>query len=354
MTSYAVRRLLDAYGGEPGAVSARSLARSVDAVVRHGSGADADALLAVFLDDPAGRAELLPVFARHGDQDLAGRLAAATVGPAGLRDGMPAGVLHALGCLGHEPVERLLWEHVDGSAGSWDEAQQACLGLAHLPCTGLRGEIAAALERHRGANFFPEFLPVLAVQTGDPGWLDRLVEWGEGAASTDCNGGLVLGIARYGAAGRGHFTDLLWNPWWEAQGGGTGTDRWAYAGTRVLGIGMAELYADLKARLDADTDAATKRHCLATFTAILRLWVDRPWLGLRSAPDPAETGEELHALLFEWSTPLGDDELVGLAHATLDDHRDRIIDDLYTLRRLLEVRTRFELAAEAPARHADA
>lgn len=351
MTSRAVRRLLDAYTGEPGAVSAGRLWRIVDVVVRHGSGADAEALLPMFLDDPAGRADLLPVLARHGDPGLAARLAAATVGPGGLRAGMPAEVLYALGCLGHQPAERLLWEYVEGP---WDEAQQACLGLLHLPCTDLRAAIAAALERHLGADFFPEFLPVLAVKTGDPGWLDRLVEWGAGPASTDCNGGLVLGIALYGAAGRGHFTDLLWNPWWEAQGGGTGTDRWAYAGTRVLGIDMAELYADLTARLCAATDTRTKRHCLATFTALLRLWVDRPWLGLRMAPDPPESGEELHELLFEWSTPHGDDSLMGLAFATVDDHQDRLIADLYTVQRLLEVRARCELAAEAPARPVDA
>jgi hypothetical protein len=64
------------------------------------------------------------------------------------------------------------------------------------------------------------------VKTGDPAWLGRLVEWGEGAASTDCNGGLILGIALPGDdSARAAFSLLLWNPRWEAYGGGTGSDR---------------------------------------------------------------------------------------------------------------------------------
>ena len=207
----------------------------------------------------------------------------------------------------------------------------------------MRDEIGQARERHVGASLFPEFLPVLATKTGDPSWLGRLVEWGEGEASTDCNGGLILGVALYGDRARAEFTRLLWNPWWEASGGGTGSNRWAYAGARVLGLSMSELYGDLVVRLNSDAvDAEEKRHCVAMFAALLQHWVDRPWLGLRAAPDPTETCDELYDLLFEWPTPHRDESLTGLARGVLD-RDDHFLTDLYQLSDGLRVRAGYEM-----------
>ncbi|MGW1991306.1 hypothetical protein [Embleya sp. NPDC001921] len=307
--------------------------------MRYGSRSDAQALLPAFLDDPEAREELIPVFARHGDLAMAEYLLDASVEAGRLRDGVPTEVLHAVGCLGYEPAERLLWNYVEGEYwGSTD----ACLGLLHLPCRGLQAEIAEALERHLGDNLFPEFLPVLASKTGDPSWLGRLVEWGEGGASTDCNGGLILGIALYGDAARDEFTRLLWNPWWEAHSTATGSNRWAYAGARVLGLGMSELYADLVARVKSEAQPENKRHCVAMFTALLGLWTGGWRLGVRMAPDPSETSDELIDLLFEWSTTHNDYALLGLAHSVLD-HDDHIITDLHHLEATLRLQAQHEM-----------
>ncbi len=330
----ATRELLDRYRTAPHAATWRWESAIVDVIVRHGSASDAQALLATFLEDPQARRRLVPILARHGDPSTAERLVAASVGSGRLREGMPAEVLHAVGFLGYEPAEKMLWEHVEGP---YDEAMNACLGLLHLPCRGLRTDIDRALERHFGANLFPEFLPVLATKTGDPSWLGRLVAWGEGGASTDCNGGLILGIALHGDRARTAFTQLLWNPWWEAHGPGTGSDYWAYAGARVLGLSIAELYAELVARLESDADADDKRHCLSVFTALLGYWAGRPWLGLRSAPDPTETCDVLRDLLFAWSTPHRDDSLIGLAGQVLNSD-DRDLARLHELENELQLR----------------
>lgn len=333
----ATRELLDRYGSARQAVTSRWESTVVDVVLRHGSRSDAQALLTEFLEDPEARRRLVPVFARHGDLSMAERLLAACVEAGRLREGMPEEVLHAVGVLGYEPAERLLWEHVEGPH---HEAMNACLGLLHLSCRGLRTEIAQALERHFGANLFPEFLPVLATKTGDPSWLGKLIEWGEDGASTDCNGGLILGIALHGD--RAEFTRLLWDPRWEASGGGTGSDYWAYAGSRVLGLSMPELYTDLVARLRSDAGMDDKRHCLSTFVALLDYWAGRPWLGLNNAPEPTETYDVLCDLLFEWSTPHQDDSLIGLAGHVLD-HDDHVLTRLHELRNELHVRASHEL-----------
>lgn len=335
----ATRELLDGYGSAPQAVTSRWESTAVEVVLRHGSRADAQALLAAFLEDPVARRQLVPVFAEHGDVSMAERLLAACVEAGRLREGMPAEVLHAVGFLGYEPAERVLWEHVEGP---YDESMSACLGLLHLSCRCLHTEIAEALERHFGATLFPEFLPLLATKTNDPSWLGRLVKWGEGGASTDCNGGLVLGIALHGSRARDEFTRLLWHPGWEAYGGGTGTSLWAYAGSRVLGLSMPELYTDLVARLNSDVDKARKWHCLRTFVALLDHWTSRPWLGVRSAPDPTETHHALYDLLFEWSTPDQDDSLMGLAGQILDPD-DLLLAQLRESDSELRLRARHEL-----------
>ncbi|MCP2327974.1 hypothetical protein HDA40_006481 [Hamadaea flava] len=335
--SAATQKLLDRYAGA--SHSGRWDSAAVGVILRHGSPSDADALLPVFLAQPDAGRHLVPVLAKHGDQSTAGRLLAELTDDGRLRDGVPAEVLHAVGLLGYEPAEQMLWQYAEGP---YDEAMNASLGLLHLPCRGVRAEVAAALERHQGAALFPEFLPALAAKTGDPSWLGRLAAWGEDAASTDCNGGLILGIALHGDRARATFTRLLWDPRWEANGGGTGSDRWAYAGARVLGLTMSDLYTGLRARLDGDLAQEEMRHCLETFTALLGGWVGRPWLGLTSAPDPAETPDMLLDLLFEWSTPDRDDSVIGLASSVLDPD-DGVLARLYELENELRVRAEHDL-----------
>ncbi|WP_093157648.1 hypothetical protein [Saccharopolyspora antimicrobica] len=148
----------------------------MDVVVRHGSLADAEALLPVFLAAPEERAELVRVLARHGDTALAERLLAECVDAGRLRPGVPAEVLRALGILESENAEELLWTYA-ANPDDHDTGLHAALGLLHLPCTGVREEIARALEKHEGRAFFPEFLPALATKTQDPSWLQRLVAW---------------------------------------------------------------------------------------------------------------------------------------------------------------------------------
>lgn len=331
-------RLLD----RSATASPRWRSAAATAVLRHGSRDDAEALLPMFLETPEAHADLLPVFARYGDVTTAERLMKATIVDGVLREDVPSEVLRAIGYLGDEAAEQILWHHVVREDGDYYESMNAALGLLHLPCDSLQDQIDAALDLHFGANLFPEFLPALAVKTGTTAWLDRLVAWGEAGASTDCNGGLILGIALHGEAGRAEFRRLVWNPWWEAGDGATGSSRWTYAGARALGLGMAELYGELTARLASDSDEETRVHCFATFVALLDHWVRRPWLGLRMVPDPEETADELATLLFDWSTPHEDDSLTGLARRVLARDSPRI-GEVHALERRLDAQLRHEV-----------
>jgi hypothetical protein len=105
---------------------------------------------------------------------------------------------------------------------------------------------------------------------------------------------------------------------------------------------MPELYRDLVDRLGSEASPGDQRHCLKTFAALLELWARRPWLGVRAAPDPTETFDALHHLLFVRSTPDRDDSLIGLAGGVLD-RDDRFLDHLYELENELRLRAEHEL-----------
>src|SRR4051812_31761368 len=238
----ATERVLARYAEDDGRRWLHRSARvdgEVRTILRHGSAADAAVLLPAFLADPEGRPHLLPVLAEHGDGAAAERLVAACVDGARLRPGVPVEVLHVVGYLGHEPATTLLWEHAR-QPDDWAAQRAAALGLVHLPCTGLAATIDAALTVHRRRSLFPEFLPVLAGKAGDAGWAAKLHDWGSRGASTDCNAGLLLGLALIGDGGL--FADALWSPHWETYASATGTAVAAYAGTRVLGWDTATLH----------------------------------------------------------------------------------------------------------------
>jgi hypothetical protein len=298
---------------------------------RRGSLDDARALLPAFLAEPELLVDMVPVLAEHGDVAIAERLAQACTVEGRLREDVPDVVLHALGYLGYEPAERLLWhyaEELHPPSSYFFGVPEACLGLLHLSCAGVRDEIGQALERNADRPLFPEFLPILAPKTGDPSWLRRLVHWGREIASTDCNGGLILGIALFGA--RDEFLRMLWDPRWEAYGDGTGSGHWAYVGARVLGIDMAHLDGEVR----ADPD----RHRLRVIRSLLAGWVQRPWLGVRAAREPSESRDGLRRLLFEPSGPDLDDSLLGLARCILGSD-DGIVADLRELRLSLHTAT---------------
>ncbi|MFE4698600.1 hypothetical protein ACFRIC_16175 [Streptomyces sp. NPDC056738] len=317
---------------------------AAEAVLRHGGPTDAEALLPLFLSAPAAHEALIPVLARHGDRPLAVRLLEATVEGGRLREDVPSGVLHAVGRLGYTPATPLLWEHVDSS---YDVSKDACLGLLHLPCEELRGPIAEALEKHEGSALFPEFLPVLAPKTEDPAWLERLVAWGEDAASVDCNGGLILGVSLYGDPARAAFTRLLWDTRWEACGTGTGSALWTYAGTRVLGLGLPELYADLQARLQASADRNGQWEALRSLITLARLRCADVWTGVRAAEVQPESCDALYSALFTSAVDDGD-TLTEVADQVFggDDH---LSDEVFHLEAALRTAAAHEWALRAAA-----
>jgi hypothetical protein len=106
---------------------------------------------------------------------------------------------------------------------------------------------------------------------------------------------------------------------------------------------MTDLYAGLVERLDSGAGSSVTRHCLATFSALLNHWTEKPWLGLRMASDPEEGSDALSSLLFDWSTPHKDDSLIGLADHALG-HHDALVPKLHHTEAVLRNEAKHELS----------
>ena len=208
-----------------------------------------------------------------------------------LREGTPDELLHVLGYLGVEEAEPVLWTAAV-SSGDHYLSMSACLGLLHLPCTGREVAIADAIRGCMGRNLFPEFLPVLACKTNEPSLAEAMVESGATVASTDCNGGLLLGLALLGA--RDAFERALFDPRWEAVGTATGTRRYAFAGVRVLGLSLIRLHDARRASLEfAD---------IVTLAGLLEERVrSQTFLGIRAALPAVDDDVALHRRFFSSS-----------------------------------------------------
>lgn len=325
-------------------VSYSERAAYVHVARRHGTFDDAQAWLAAFLDAPNSRGWLLSVVHQHGTAATAAQLYDACVidrGGPRLAKGVSSHALRALGYLGFEPAIPALWAHATAPETDYTGMNDAYLGLLDLPCENLGRVIAAELTKYEGTNNFPELLPCLAVKTGNPLWLHRLLRWGRDDASTDCNGGIILGIAMFGAPAREPLLEILNDLRWEAHASATGSRRWARLATRVQQVPMRELYARALAALPG----RGRQHAMLMVSALLELWFEP--MDLRAAPEPVETARDLLALLFQWSTPHADDSLIARARDAFGGAGDEALQStLYEIERSLHDRVRHDLEVD--------
>ncbi|AWM41643.1 hypothetical protein GobsT_72820 [Gemmata obscuriglobus] len=283
-------------------------------VARHGSPEDADALLEVFLEDPADyqRAGVLDAVMRRGTRDTARKLASACLAGGRLRAKVRGDVLHAIGFLGCMEVRDVLWQYAAGETDTGYYQQKcAALGLLSLPCDGLEREIESAVRACAGKNLFPEFLPILAHKVGNPELLPLLFDMGQTTASTDCNGGLVYGIALFGETGRPYFDRLLFDSHWETHGPGTGTGGWTYHGFRHLGGSVAEVARQLRACHSAMSYESWE-YRVRVWLELVQHWFDDPLPPHCNVGYTPERAVDVCSGAFDWSSANGDDSLSGL------------------------------------------
>lgn len=222
----------------------------------------------------------------HGTRDTGEQLLKKFIERGALRDGAPEVVLHALGYLGVEEAEPILW--TAAHAPDHYVHQSACLGLVDLPCAGREGAIADAIRACHGRNLFGEFWPALAGKVGDPSIIEPFIADGS-PISTDCFGGVLLGVALLGE--RDLFERVLFDPFWEAVDGATGNRRWCGLAVRILGLSICRL---LRARRDGIDDET-----IDTLAALVQLHASPGGFpGLRAALRPVDDDLAVYTEFF--------------------------------------------------------
>lgn len=310
-------------------------------ILRLGTEEDADAFFTAFLDRPGWQGEMLLEPVRVlGREKLARRIVQECFQGDQLREEMSDDILLCLGHMQASQAEALLWPYAAGKLGYHWHGRQACMGLLHLPCENLKQEIEAGVRACYGKNWWAsEYLPILAYKTGKQDLLEGLYQLGSTTASTDCNGGLVLGIALYGETGRSFFQRLLWDPYWEADASATGTAYATALGCRYLQISPLDLYTNLQTLCSQTTpNTAQISHGFALISAMIKLFDTEQddLLTIKFLPGVQCQIQDMldHILLPENSTERG---IINLARTFLTDEeeKEQIVSTFVSLREQL-------------------
>ncbi|SFI84102.1 hypothetical protein [Thermoflavimicrobium dichotomicum] len=311
-------------------------------IERYGSVADVEPLFDLYLEDPTDlrRQYLLEPIRIHGDDTMAEKMFQACFEDGQLKEEMYGGIFHCLGYLGYEPVKPILYQLLEqgGHALGLDE----CLGLLHFSCEGYEEKIAQEIRNCLGKNLFPEFVPSLLCKVPDPALIDEVYESGGYWASTDCNGGMVLGIALCGEKERNRFKSILWDERWEAESSSTGTRTWAFVGMQHQQITFRELFEDIKEAQKQGCSQRELKHRLYVLLSMLEMKIFYDYRPLKFGKSPDESYQDIYLSLFDWSTPHKDDSIIGWISDYIED-RDYIQREFYQLRDHLELKLEQEV-----------
>ncbi|AWB45055.1 hypothetical protein DCC85_13030 [Paenibacillus sp. CAA11] len=297
-------------------------------IALYGGQEDAAALFELFCNQPEDYryTMLLGPVMRCGDLELAEEMDHRCFEQNKLKPNMPSEILHVLGYMGYEKYTDYMMNCVE--TDDWHLSKDACLGLMHLPISKQHQErLRNELEKAYGQPLFSEFLPALCCKFSGPDIVPRLVAWGD-EASTDCNAGLLLGIAAYGEDQRDCMKQILWNPGWELYSTGTGSHWWAYIAMQMVKLTFHELISDVKEATplelenrDLEERAELIEHQLWVLHDLLELRLSQPLCPLRFVPETHEKLSDLYTQLFAWSTEHQDDSITGrIGHYFGVDH----------------------------------
>lgn len=318
----------------------------------YGDRDDAAALFRQFAEEPSDykRSLLLDPIMRCGDQKLAEEIAHVCFDGKKLKENMPGDMLHVLGYMGYDRMMDYMVECI--TANDWYLSKAACIGLMHLPCERYGEILADEMERVYGQPLFSEFLPALSFKFTDTRIVPRLMEWGE-LASSDCNAGLILGIAAFGRSQQAQIRRILMEPKWEMYASGTGSHWWGYMSMQMSEVTFSQLISDMKDRMPLDLQQGETLeaeslivHRLQVLHDLMDVKLSADLHPLRFAATNDELFSDLYAQLFQWSNEYEDDSVTGrIQHVLGYDHP--LLNQYILLRTRMEMAIHREMELEA-------
>lgn len=318
----------------------------------YGDRNDAAALFRLFAEEPSDykRSLLLDPIMRCGDQELAEDIAYVCFDGKKLKENMPGDILHVLGYMGYDRIMDYMVECI--TANDWYLSKAACIGLMHLPCECYGEILHDELKRVYGQPLFPEFLPALCFKFTDARMVSRLMEWGE-QASSDCNAGLILGIAAFGRSQQAQIKRILMEPKWEMDAIGTGSHWWGYMSMPMSEVTFSQLIADMKASMPLDIHTGETLeaeslivHRLQVLHDLMEVKLSNDLHPLRFAVTNVELLSDLYGQLFQWSNEYEDDSMTGRIQHVLG-YGHSLLSQYILLRTKMEMAIHWEMELEA-------
>jgi hypothetical protein len=294
----------------------------VNAILKCGEQEDIDAVFEYFLANIEDfyTSDLNIIIAKTQNPSHAGQLFEDCLENGRLKEGVDESVLKLLGQLQYEKALPILVYYAFESESYYHSAS-AVKGLLHFDCKGLEERIKTEIEKIYNESFFLEFIPALVCKLKERDEiLQNLYETGSTVCSTDCNAGIILGFSLCGEQGKEYFKKALFDPYWEAFLGSTGTVWAVYEGMVNLHISFAELFDEIK-------EMENLRHGLYLLFELLSCKI---FDNGKNIPDPQSFRQVFEALYLE-------NDLVELAR------KEELQDEAYRLKELLEARMSEEM-----------
>ena len=198
---------------------------------------------------------------------------------------IPEQVFHLLGYLGVEECTKAIWTQARGSDFHWRQ-REACFGLAHLTCDEIRDHIYKEIKKCLTKPLFQEYVPMLASKTGHQELAQEMLDAGSKLVSTDCNAGLVLGLALMGEVNR--FRQAVLDPNWESMDTGTGTIAATILAVQILGRSIIDWW------FETEKNAYT----IEFFVTLLGRIRHETYCPIRFAPPWVDSPQDLHNRLI--------------------------------------------------------
>lgn len=316
----------------------------IDIINESGNLEDAKVLFHYFKEtrDP----ELLDPIMFHGDSELSEDLFNLSIKNNRLIEGFSENIFNTLSYLGNPKLEEVLiyylGELFDNEELEWNFHVSVCDSLLNYSCTGYEALILKQIEKCLPKYLFPELIPCLAIKTKKPELFDIIYKKGCTNVSSDCNGGLILGLALFGEEKREVFKSIIWDEYWDSSNISTGSRWYTFLGMNYLKITIQELFEEILNDIKKKRNKKIISHKIWVIHSLLEVKIYEPYkFNIRMIEKLNESFISIYNSLFKWKNPNKDDSIIGIYRDYLKE--DIITDTLYKLKSLLELRVEREI-----------
>lgn len=299
-------------------------------ILNHGCYEDAVALSEIGCGNAIHTATLW-IIMKYGDQTIGKKLYQRYVEKGQLKTGSSEKLLHLFGYLGVAEASDMLFQYAQSTQGAYSEGCESVWGLLSLRLTQYRAQIEEEISSYHGKKIFPELFPALGYIAENGEMAHFIHQLGLTTASTDCNGGLILGLALFPKECDGGelFEQIIFDPRWACYGGGTGSERYLYQGLKIRGITPVDCYLLLKKYLEEKHTPKEISNGFNVIISMLEMTLVNPPLLIRGYSEWSLDYIELYHAFFKWSTHSKDDSIIGVARRYRVN--SSILEELYQL-----------------------